>query len=161
MPFRPGARLPFGDGELLLTEGSGRRVVRDGDRLLVPGDGTLFAGRVRRWMAAEAVRALEPGTRLLAVRLGKDVRTVTSGDFSSRWGSCGRDGRIAYNWRLLLAPAFVQAAVVAHEVAHLAEPNHGPGFWRLATALHGAPHDPARAWLRDNSARLHSYGAER
>ncbi len=160
VPFRPGAVLPFGDGALLLAAGSGRRTLRDGDTLLVPGDGTLFAGRVRRWLAAEAVRVLEPETRAVAARLGRSVRAVAAGDFSSRWGSCGRDGRIAYSWRLLLAPEHVREAVVAHEVAHLAEHNHGAGFWRLATALLGRPHAPARAWLAANSARLHSYGAE-
>ena len=126
----------------------------------MPGEGTLFAGRVQRWLAAEAKRVLETETRALAVRTGKPVREVRVGDFRSRWGSCAPDGRIAYSWRLLLAPAHVRHSVVAHEVAHLLEQNHGPGFWRLATELLGHSHRDARGWLKANGPALHSYGVE-
>jgi predicted metal-dependent hydrolase len=159
-PFRPGTRLPFGDGELLLSVGPGRSVRLAGDMLEVPAEPALYARRVRRWLAAEAERRLAPETRALADRLGRPVTRVSTGDFTSRWGSCSRDGRIAYNWRLLFAPGTVREAVVAHEVAHLAEPHHGPAFWRLATELLGRPHTEARAWLKANAGRLHSYGAE-
>lgn len=158
IPFRPGICLPLGDGELLLAHGPGRMARREGDTLLVPGDDSLFAGRVRRWLAAEALRQLEPETRALAGRIGKPVAQVRVGDTRSRWGSCGHDGRIAYSWRLVLAPIHVRASVVAHEVAHLAEHNHGPRFWALATDLLGTPHDSARRWLRQNGPLLHGYG---
>lgn len=160
VPFRPGAVLPLGDGELRLERGTGRLARREGDVLWVPGEGSLFAGRVRRWLAAEARRVLETETRALAVQTGKPVREVRVGDFRSRWGSCAADGRIAYSWRLLLAPAQVRHSVVAHEVAHLLEPNHGPGFWRLATELLGHSHKEARGWLKANGPALHSYGVE-
>lgn len=159
VPFAPGARLPVAGGELLLAPGDGRSVRRDGDLLRVPGEGDLYAGRVKRWLRAEALCMLEPETRALAARLGHDVRCVQVGDFRSRWGSCSSDGRIAYSWRLLLAPPQVRAAVVAHEVAHLREPNHGDRFWQTATLLLGRPHDEARAWLRANGPQLMRYGA--
>lgn len=160
LPFRPGMRLPLGDGALELAQGPGRTAMRAGDRLLVPGEDRLFAGRVRRWLCAEALRVLTAETHQLAAQLGKTVRKVTVGDFRSRWGSCARDGRIAYSWRLILAPDHVRRAVVAHEVAHLAEHNHGDRFWRLAAELHGSPHREARSWLAANGPRLHSFGAE-
>ena len=49
----------------------------------------------------------------------------------SRWGSCSRAGNLNFNWRLLLAPLPVLDYVVIHELAHLREHNHGPGFWAL------------------------------
>ena len=39
------------------------------------------------------------------------------------------------NWRLIMAPRSVIDYVVAHEVAHLRELNHGPKFWRLTAEL--------------------------
>jgi predicted metal-dependent hydrolase len=158
--FEPGAVLPLGDGELLLLPGSGRSALRQGDRLLVPGADALFEGRVRRWLLAEAQRLLEPETRALAERIGRPVRQVKVGTYHSRWGSCAADGRIAYNWRLVLAPGHVRRSVVAHEVAHLAVPNHSPAFWDLATELLGRSHREARSWLRANGPLLHSIGAQ-
>ena len=159
VPFAPGACLPLGGGSLLLAVGTGRLPRREGDMLFVPGEGPLFAGRVKRWLANESQRVLEAETRMLALRIGREVREVRVGDFRSRWGSCAPDGRIAYSWRLILAPAHVREAVVAHEVAHLLEPNHGPRFWKTATVLLGRPHAEARAWLRANGVLLLSYGA--
>lgn len=162
LPFDPGTSLPFGDDILTLAPGTGRTARREGNVLLVPGHGELFEGRVRRWLKAQAKRQFEAETRALATRLGHPVQSVTVGDMRSRWGSCGAGpagARIAYSWRLILAPAHVQRAVIAHEVAHLVEPNHGRNFWALATELLGGSHAPARAWLRANGPMLHGIGS--
>jgi predicted metal-dependent hydrolase len=59
-------------------------------------------------------------------------------------------------WRLALAPTAVFDYVVAHEVAHLEEMNHGPRFWALVRRL-----DPgleaSRAWLRRHGPELQRY----
>jgi predicted metal-dependent hydrolase len=47
--------------------------------------------------------------------------------------------------------------VVAHEVAHLIEANHGPRFWKLVRELVGDP-KPHRDWLKRESGRLHAFG---
>ena len=47
--------------------------------------------------------------------------------------------------------------VVAHEMAHLVELNHGAKFWRLVRRL--VPDvDTPRRWLSDHGIRLHRYG---
>jgi predicted metal-dependent hydrolase len=74
-------------------------------------------------------------------------------DTTSRWGSCAPDTSLALSWRLIMAPAFVQDYVVAHEVAHLRQMNHGPKFWALVDDL--TPHTKAAIpWLRAEGARL-------
>jgi predicted metal-dependent hydrolase len=78
-------------------------------------------------------------------------------DTRSRWGSCSASGALAFSWRLILAPEAVLDYVVAHEVAHLAEMNHGPRFWRVVEIL--APGSARqRGWLSRNRARLLRYG---
>jgi predicted metal-dependent hydrolase len=76
----------------------------------------------------------------------------------SRWGSCSGAGHLAFSWRLILAPEFVLDYVVAHEVAHLKEMNHGVRFWRLCASLTDADPKAARAWLRRHGGGLHAYG---
>jgi predicted metal-dependent hydrolase len=82
---------------------------------------------------------------------------VTVRDTRSRWGSCSAAGDLSFSWRLVLAPGFVMEYVIAHEVGHLAEMNHGPRFWALVDGL-AAEGWAARRWLSDHGPGLHRYG---
>lgn len=64
-------------------------------------------------------------------RLGVEPAGMRLGDQQTMWGSCGRDGIVRVNWRLVHAPAAAMEYVVAHEVVHLVERNHTDRFWRL------------------------------
>ncbi|MBC8123798.1 MAG: M48 family metallopeptidase [Gemmatimonadaceae bacterium] len=60
----------------------------------------------------------------------QSIKWVTNQE--NRYGSCTpSNGAIRLSHRLASMPAFVQDYVIVHELAHLLEANHGPGFWRL------------------------------
>ena len=80
---------------------------------------------------------------------------MTFKDTRSRWGSCTSDGRLAFSWRIVMAPPYVIDYLAAHEVAHLAEMNHGPRFWTACRRL--CPRtDEAKAWLKRHGTMLHA-----
>ncbi len=54
---------------------------------------------------------------------------------SNRWGSCTAEGHILLNPDLIVAPLPCIEYVVAHELCHLREHNHGTDFYRLLTAM--------------------------
>ena len=57
-----------------------------------------------------------------------NLRWLTLGH---KWGSATAGRRIRVHWATLqLRPALVEY-VLAHELAHLREPHHGPLFWQL------------------------------
>jgi predicted metal-dependent hydrolase len=121
--------------------------------LHVTGAPEFLSRRVRDFLRKEAQRRLGA----LAVAKSALVRVVpkrvTIKDTTSRWGSCAPDKSLALSWRLVMAPAFVQDYVVAHEVAHLRHMNHGPKFWVLVDEL--TPHTKtAISWLRSEGVRL-------
>lgn len=162
--FAPGAVIPI-DGNPVRIDWSvdhPRTPVQAGDVLRVGGPLHLLAGRIERWLKARALADVEAATRRLAAQLGRPLARVSVGDASSRWGSCagarsGEGARIAYSWRLILAPAWVRFAIVAHEAAHLVHQDHSPAFHALNRQL-----DPraaeARRWLARHGASLHWVG---
>jgi predicted metal-dependent hydrolase len=168
VPFAAGSILPLRDvlhDVVLAGRRSGLPVVVEPNsfagtrpRLIVSGDEEHVPRRLRDWMTAEAKRDLETQVELHARRLALTPRRISVRDQKSRWGSCSSDGLLSFSWRLILAPPFVLDYVAAHEVAHLAEMNHGPRFWRLVERT--MPRlEEAKLWLRVNGMSLYRYGA--
>ena len=52
-----------------------------------------------------------------------------------RWGSAGKEGRIALNPELIHAPARCIDYVIVHEICHLRHPHHDRAFYRLLGTL--------------------------
>ena len=162
-----GPRLAFEDGAIVpvldqphrirLVPGRRRGVWAEGSEILVSGQAEHANRRVTDWLKAEARSVLGAEARQSARRLGRELQRITIRDPKSRWGSCAQNGRLSFSWRLILAPEAVATYVVAHEVAHLLEANHGAKFWRLVDQLH-ADVGGAREWLKTNGAGLHRYG---
>jgi len=131
--------------------------IADGE-IRVRGDPAHLPRRVRDHLTGLVKQELGARARTLAAGIGKSVARVGVRDPKSRWGSCSSKGTLSFSWRLVLAPEAVIDYVVAHEVAHLVEMNHGPRFWRLvATLVPDA--QAARAWLRRHRTDLLAYGA--
>ncbi|HEV7268541.1 MAG TPA: YgjP-like metallopeptidase domain-containing protein [Falsiroseomonas sp.] len=121
--------------------------------LVVTGDAAFLARRVADFLRAEAVRRVAALAATHAGALGVTPRAIRLKDTRSRWGSCARDGTLAFSWRLVMAPGWVLDYVVAHEVAHLREMNHSARFWAHVAQL--SPHRvAAAAWLRAHGPAL-------
>jgi hypothetical protein len=130
--------------------------IRDGE-IRVRGDPAHIERRVRDHLVAMARAEFADRARPLAARIGRKLARVGVRDTKSRWGSCSGRGNLSFSWRLIFAPEPVLDYVVAHEVAHLAEMNHSPRFWRLVESL-SPDTAAARAWLKRHRSRLLSYG---
>ena len=130
-----------------------------GNRIEIGGPAEFVPRRLLRFLHAEAHRILDHETRNLASCHNITVARVGVGDTRSRWGSCSASGDIRYSWRLILAPEFVRAATVAHEVAHRVHMDHSPAFHAVERSFYGGDPRPARQWLRDHGASLHRFGA--
>ena len=66
------------------------------------------------------------------------------------WGNCSSQGVIKLNTHLVKAPLVIIDSVIAHELCHLEEMNHGRSFYALLESLN--PN-----WRRDRS-RLRAEG---
>jgi predicted metal-dependent hydrolase len=100
-----------------------------------------------RALRERAARELPPRLIELARQHGVTVSRVSVRNQRSRWGSCGRDGHICLNWRLVLMPCWVSDYVLIHELMHLKRMDHSPAYWRLVADAY-VEYRAARQWLR-------------
>lgn len=160
-PLTTGRRLPFAGRELALEVRAGAtpgrfRAQLAGDTLILMLPDTQSAtvrAALEVWYRRRAPSIFAARLEVANRPYGYTYGRVSIKNQKSRWGSCSLAGNLNFNWRLLLAPLPVLDYVVVHELCHLKEPNHGPGFWRLVAR--GCPEYAAwRRWLRTNGATL-------
>jgi predicted metal-dependent hydrolase len=154
IPVGLGAQMLV-EGECLeVREGDRRSPYREGAALYVP---SLAVSRtLKRWMIEMAYSRAREAVRRYEAQIGRQHKRLTLRDTRSRWGSCSSSGSIMLSWRLIMAPPEVFDYVVAHEVAHLKEMNHGAAFWATVADLMPDYSRP-RLWLRKRGHELHRY----
>jgi predicted metal-dependent hydrolase len=147
-----GGTLPYLGSDLQLVPEPGReRVHLRGQRLLIPEHDPRPAIErfYRRRARLEVAPRLDRATALTGhPYAGLDIRGQRT-----RWASCSAQGRMSFNWRLLLAPERVLDYVVWHEVCHLEVLDHSSRFWSLLQSRWPGWREE-RDWLARNGATL-------
>lgn len=153
--FAPGAMVPLHGAAHRIRHAPDARgaVWVEPGEIVVAGDIAFLARRVADFLRAEARSRFSALVRFKAQAAGVQASRVTVKDTRSRWGSCAANRNLAFSWRLVMAPRYVQDYVAAHEVAHLRHMNHGPQFWALVRDL-TVHTESACAWLRAEGPRL-------
>jgi predicted metal-dependent hydrolase len=152
-PLVDGAQLLYlGEGlTLQVREDSDRGVQRVEDDITVRVSAGLSEAvreaearrRLEAWYRAEAQRVFDDRVRHFAPLMRVTPQRVLVKTQKTRWGSCGRDGALRFNWTLIMAPLAVIDYLAVHELAHLRQAGHGVRFWNIvAKAL------PDYAWRR-------------
>lgn len=83
------------------------------------------------WYQSRGAKWLRPQVAEWAGRLRVEPSRLDVVDLGYKWGSATADGQVRIHWAALqLRPSLIDY-ILAHEVAHLREPHHGPAFWAL------------------------------
>ncbi len=164
--FDDGDTVPYRGGRLVLRvrEAPGTPAsppIRRADELHVEVPGALGLPERRRvareavgrWLLAEAQRVFHERHLAAAERVGLRARSLTIKHMTTRWGSCGREGRMSLDWRLVMAPPHVLDYVLVHELVHIEVHDHSRRFWaRVATACRH--YRRSRRWLSEHASGL-------
>ena len=76
---------------------------------------------------------------------------ITSAQY--RWGSCSRDNRLSFSWRIIMAPLNIIDYIIIHELVHIKEKNHSNRFWGYLESIL-PDYRNHRAWLKKNGSCL-------
>lgn len=144
-------RVQWGEGASLPYLGAPLRVERGPSQRLLPAEGELPArlqlrlpepasdaqwrDATQAWLQAQARQLFQQRLAHFAGQLGIAVPKLRLSSARGRWGSASSSGVVSLNWRLMHFSETLIDYVVAHEVAHLREMNHGPRFWALVGEL--------------------------
>jgi predicted metal-dependent hydrolase len=126
------------------------------DAIRLGGPTETLPARLRRWLEGEARVLLAADLADYCARAGVAAPRLALSNARRRWGSCGPDGAIRINWRLVMAPDRVRRSVVAHEVAHLVHFDHSPRFHACLAALFEGDVAEANRWLRREGRGLYA-----
>ena len=122
-----------------------------------PNDGAEQRARVEahlvRWFRAQATATITARAQVWSEASGLTPKAVLIREQRSRWGSCGADGTLRFNWRLVMAPVDLIDCVVVHELCHLKVPNHSSAFWS-EVERHLPDHTTRRKRLHDLGPHL-------
>jgi len=113
----------------------------------------LVMEQLTRWYRQHAAVRLRQKTRRYADKMNVSPVSVGVKDYRSRWGSCHTDGRIFFNWRIIIAPHSVVDYVVVHELCHLVHDDHSRKFWRLLGSVI-PDYVERKEWLKVNGSSL-------
>jgi predicted metal-dependent hydrolase len=157
LPERLGSVWLAGEPVPVVHEPAGRMSagLRSG-QLVVGGAAPDASAAIERWYRREARRMLTSTVEREASRLEVRPQAISVRDQRTRWGSCSRDGRLSFSWRLVLAPSWVSDYVVVHELCHVRVFNHSRAFWSLVGSVRPGWQDAA-SWLREHGHELHAY----
>ena len=139
--------------QLTVGRSSGESVSLNGQEIQVslpPGQADLWPP-LRTWYAERALHLLQERVRHFSTRMGARPGPVQLKEWRRRWGECHPDGKLRFNWRLIMCPSEVIDYVVVHELAHLAVAGHNPRFWaHVAQVL--PDYARRRQWLNRDGA---------
>jgi predicted metal-dependent hydrolase len=143
MEWVDGAKLPYlgTDITVRVAENSSAGIQFDSDsqqlRVGLPTAASeqQLKDRVQGWLQSEARRIFAERLAIYADKLQVQFQAFSLSSAATQWGSCTADGRIRLNWRLVHFALPHIDYVVAHELSHLREMNHGPQFWATVQSV--------------------------
>ena len=105
------------------------------------------------WYKERSVQRLRQKTIRYAKQMGLKPLLVGLKDYHSRWASCHTDGKIYFNWKIIIASHSIVDYVVVHELCHLVHGDHSPKFWKLLETVIPDYAD-RKEWLRVHGKEL-------
>ena len=90
---------------------------------------------LRSIIHAEFYKKVETFTNFFARKMNVKVKKISIKKQKKIWGSCSTKGNININFRAAILSDELLMFLIAHEVAHLQHPNHGPEFKQLLSSF--------------------------
>lgn len=139
-----------------IQKGKYKEITFADGKFLLP-DFLLFRAEkeLKHWYILQAKKLITERVEYYSQVMKKTYKSISYSDTISQWGSCSRDNRLHFNWRLIMAPLLVIDYVIVHELVHTTEKNHQARFWQ-EVARYKPAYKQYIKWLKVHSHSIHS-----
>lgn len=91
--------------------------------------------KVKKFYIKTCKEIVNQRVKLYQEQLKVKPKVIGVDESTRKWGSCTSSKKIAFNYRLAMAPMEIIDYVVVHELCHLLHMNHDRSFWRKIGSL--------------------------
>ena len=102
-----------------------------------------------QWYKTEAKQRIMERVDYYSKRLQLFPKGVKVTSAKHRWGSCSRDNRLSFSWRIIMASLSIIDYILIHELVHIKEKNHSKRFWSYLESVL-PDYRKYRLWLKEN-----------
>ena len=151
-----GTKILFDDviREVVFLENNEERVYATKKNIYVIDKKSAHSRRLKVWIKNELLDKVASIVTCLSSQLDVKTNNIKLSNSFSSWGYCNSNRDISINWRLAFSPSYVLQYIIAHELCHLREFNHGSAFWSLVDSVCPEMHK-AITWLKKNENNLY------
>ena len=116
-------------------------------------DEDLIKNAMENWYRQKTLAKVKERISYYKSYFNNEVTHVKVKEQKKRWASCTPKNELLFNWRCVMAPAFVLDYIVVHEMCHMEYKNHSKDFWNRVCSVM-PDYEPRRAWLKNNGIKM-------
>ena len=116
-------------------------------------DEKLIKKALENWYREKTLSKVKERIAYYKCYFNDDVKDVKVKEQKKRWASCTTKNELLFNWRCVMAPAFVLDYIVVHEMCHMEYKNHSKDFWNRVYSVM-PDYDSRRLWLKNNGVKM-------
>ncbi len=108
---------------------------------------------IQQFYKNKALLKISERVNIYKYSMGLSPKEIKIMNLQNRWASCTDDGKLIFNWKLIMAPLNIVDYIVVHELSHFIYKNHSPEFWKLIDKVM-PDFEERKKWLKENGASL-------
>lgn len=121
-------------------------------RAIIDKEGEQAARKVfEEYYTEKGQQRFEEKVKYYAPKVGVEPTGVTVGDIGYKWGSCNKNGKLAFHWKAMMAKPSVIDYIVVHELCHMHYRDHTEAFWNEVDKVM-PNYREKKEWLKQNGA---------
>ncbi|MFD3157949.1 M48 family metallopeptidase [Haloimpatiens sp. FM7330] len=108
---------------------------------------------LEQWYREKALQKICDRVKYYRPFFNKEPKAIKVKEQKKRWASCTSKDELLFNWRCVMAPAYILDYIVVHEMCHMYHKDHSKEFWNMVSDVM-PDYEGRKEWLRYNGIKL-------